>query len=307
MTPLGDADLNRQKSSSTARGDSSYLEGTENTHSTKHGITTSKKRKSDAIEEHEGPPEVDDDDPRLYEINDTCNEIRRKIKDFIQGGNMKVGEFQEAIGVSSTAYQRFMNQNGTYKGQESDTYLKASAFFKKRELQGLKAAPPKRPRKSDSKALDTGDIKLGGEDTQSVKVHDTCDEIRKKIRAFLRKPHITRSAFCRAIGESFPEHKQISPRQLKAFLDKKGSMSGNTSPVFYGAYVFFEKLRIKEGKPKSEMRLEMEKIHPRGLNTTELENRFLCKDNVRPTHDKYGRICFIRVQSLFVTPVMSGT
>ncbi|KAI1801348.1 hypothetical protein F4811DRAFT_534928 [Daldinia bambusicola] len=302
MNPLGDADLNRQKTSSTSKADQSPgLEDKENsrksttTHSTELETTASRKRKSGAVEEHEDLPEVDDDDPRLYEINDTCEEIRRKIKDFIQGGNMKVGEFQEAIGVSSTAYQRFMNQSGTYKGQESDTYLKASAFFRKRELQGLKAAPPKRPRKSDGKILDVGDIKLDGENTQSVKVHDTCDEIRKKIRAVLRKPDVTQSAFCRAIGESFPGHKQISPRQLKAFLDKKGSMSGNTSPVFYGAYVFFEKLRIKEVKPKSEMRLEMEKIHPRGLNTTQQENRFLCKDNVRPTHDKYGRIRFIRV------------
>ncbi|KAI1480984.1 hypothetical protein F4774DRAFT_424569 [Daldinia eschscholtzii] len=300
MAPLEDTNTNVQKTTLTSKTESPCLEGSENISSEVTGdsgklkTTASKKRKSDAVEEHQDIPEIDDDDPRLYEINETCNEVRRKIRDFIQGGNMKVGEFQEAIGVSSTAYQRFMNQTGAYKGQESDTYPRAFAFFKKRELQGLKANPPKKPRKSESKALDVGDIKLDGEDTESVPVYDTCDEIRKKIRAFLRKPDVTQSAFCRAIGESFPEPKPIRPRQLNMFLDKKGSMAGNTSPVFYGAYVFFEKLRIKEGKPKSEMRQEMEKIHPKGVNTASPETRFLCKGNSRPYHDKYGRVHFTR-------------
>lgn len=40
----------------------------------------------------------------------------------------------------------------------------------------------------------------------------------------------------------------------------KGPDTGNTSCVFYAAYVFFEKLRIVESKPKSKHREEMESI-----------------------------------------------
>ncbi|KAI0113485.1 hypothetical protein F4814DRAFT_421917 [Daldinia grandis] len=298
MNPLGYSDRNVQNVNPAPRAESPRPQNDENSYK-RPAATALKKRKSDAVEERQNIPEVDDNDPRLYEINETCNEIRRKVKDFIQGGNMKVGDFQKAIGVSSGAYQRFMNQSGTYKGKDCDTYPKAFTFFKKRELQGLKAVPPKRPRKSESEALDVSNIKLYGEDTQSVPVYDTCDEVRKKIRAFLRKPDISQSAFCRAIAESFPEGKRIQPRQLSCFLEKKGPMSGNTSSVFYGAYVFFEKLRIKEGRPKSEMRQEMEKVHPNGVNTTDLQLWWTCRNDERPVYDALGRIHFVNTRSSF--------
>ncbi|KAI1653249.1 hypothetical protein F4813DRAFT_375213 [Daldinia decipiens] len=295
-----------RKARSASRAEFPCLQGDENscnrpaTHNVKPSTTVSKKRKSDTVEYRQNISEVDNNDPRLYEIDETCNEIRQKIKDFNQGGNMNVGDFQKAIGVSSGAYQRFMNQSGTYKGKDCDTYRKAFTLFKKRELQGLKAVPPKRPRKSESEALDVSDIKLYGEDTQSVPVYDTCDEVRKKIRAFLRKPDISQSAFCRAIAKSFPGEKRIQSRQLNCFLDKKGPMSGNTSSVFYGAYVFFEKLRIKQGRPKSEMRQEMEKFHPNGVNTTDLQLWWTCRDDKRPVYDAYGRIHFVNPRSSFI-------
>jgi hypothetical protein len=54
--------------------------------------------------------------------------------------------------------------------------------------------------------------------------------------------------------------KGISGSQMQAFRGKKGPDAGNTSSVFYGAYVFFEKMRIKQNKPKSEKRKEMEEV-----------------------------------------------
>lgn len=38
----------------------------------------------------------------------------------------------------------------------------------------------------------------------------------------------------------------------------KGALTGGRSSVFYGAYVFFEKIRVAEGKPKTQHRLDME-------------------------------------------------
>lgn len=263
--------------------------------------TESKKRKSDAVDEPETPPEIDDDDPRIYEGNMTPNQVRRRIREFIEGGNMKVGEFQQALGITSTSYQRFMRMTGSDEGSGTTIYPRAFRFFRKRELQGLKAAPArkpatKKPRKAaqQDQLLDVGGVALDGEDTEEVPVYDTCDEVRRKVRAFLRKPDVSQQAFCRAISACCEEDRKVQSRQLNAFLGKKGPMEGNTSPAFYGSYVFLEKLRIKEGKPKSKMREEMEGIYRNGVNTTDVQNRWICKGNTRPTRDKYGRVSFVK-------------
>jgi len=43
--------------------------------------------------------------------------------------------------------------------------------------------------------------------------------------------------------------KSITSSQLTNSRGKKGYDKGNTLSVFYAAYCYFEKLRIKEGKP----------------------------------------------------------
>ncbi|KAI1387139.1 uncharacterized protein F4822DRAFT_429900 [Hypoxylon trugodes] len=234
MASLGQIDPNAQMTSSIPNKRAKIID------TSKLNANEPKKRKSHPVEEPHDIPEIDDNDPRLYEIQDTCNQVRNKIRDFIGGGNMRVGEFQSIIGVSPQAYRRFMNQTGTYEGDGCDTYFKAYTFFEKRELQGIKVAPPKRTKKSEEKkAMDVDDIKLDGEETEEVPVYDTCDEIRKEIRAFLRKPNISQAGFCREIAKSFPGKCNVQSRQLNAFLGKKGPMSGNTSCVFYGALCIF--------------------------------------------------------------------
>ncbi|KAK2037914.1 hypothetical protein LZ31DRAFT_560028 [Colletotrichum somersetense] len=87
----------------------------------------------------------------------------------------------------------------------------------------------------------------------SVAVYGTCDTVRSKIRRALRRPGVTKAA-------SYPAgstHK-IAPNLLDNFLAKKGLVAGNTSSVFYAAYVYFEKLRVRDGRPKTERREEME-------------------------------------------------
>lgn len=60
--------------------------------------------------------EIDDEDPRLEMIDQSCDTIRRKINNLINSGEMKVGAFQDAIGVSSRSYSGFMGKSGTYGG-----------------------------------------------------------------------------------------------------------------------------------------------------------------------------------------------
>lgn len=128
------------------------------------------------------------------------------------------------------------------------------------------AATPEEPKKTKTKTTkptpkkndrddipDISDIHLEDEETYSVPVFDTCDMVRSKIRAFLKKYHSeTNTSLARRMGST--------ATNLRRFCEKKGYDKGNTSGAFYEAYVYFEKLRVAEGKPKSKDRLKMEEL-----------------------------------------------
>lgn len=226
----------------------------------------SKKRKAEAE-----TPKYHIDDDICRAVNISCEAVRDKIKRFLKSGEMKVGELQRAIHSSSASYSSFMRQTGVQGGARSTTYANAFAFFKLRELNGVKikkrkveevgepaAAAARGTRGGASKSgEDFEGITLGGEEENDVPVYDSCDEIRRKIRAYLAKSRLSQAAFSREVGKMFtPEKKTISG--LAAFMAKKGPAAGNTSTAFYGSYVFFEKMRIRDGKPKTEHRLGME-------------------------------------------------
>ncbi|KAF2636503.1 hypothetical protein P280DRAFT_473052 [Massarina eburnea CBS 473.64] len=208
---------------------------------------------------------------------DNCDVVRRKIRALIDSNEMKVGEFQKAIEVNSKGYSLFMTQNGPFKGAGSTVYAKAWTFFKKRELRGIVTQKKKKARVSEgdpaeagaagsNKASKQGDVDISGvtldkEMEDQVEVYDSCDEIRRKINLYLRNPTTTAAHFLRTIASQYHTcvpPKRIQSKQLNDFRSKKGADAGNTSSVYYGAYVYFEKLRIAEGKPKSKHRLDME-------------------------------------------------
>jgi hypothetical protein len=90
---------------------------------------------------------------------------------------MKVGEFQKEISVNSKSYSNFMSQHGTHKGSGSSVYTAAWAFFKKRELRGIKTTPNKKAKKGDVAAgskdnvPDVDDVELEGELDDKVPVY----------------------------------------------------------------------------------------------------------------------------------------
>lgn len=258
-------------------------------------------------------------------LDESANQIRNKIRRFIESGAMKIGEFQDAINVSPASYRRFMNQTGSRQGEGSDAYTNAFIFFKKRELQGLKAVPPKKKARASTGPKDTGksekqkatelldvsDITLEGEEEGDVPVFDTCDELRKKIRAFLKRDGATQAGLCRAISALLPGDQTVQARQMTTWLGKKGPVQGTASPIFYGGYIFFEKLRIKENKKKSKFREEMEEIYKAGSKKKSMSHRtdgkaglstdvdlgggMFLASNERLTEDKYGQLDIIRV------------
>ena len=84
-------------------------------------------------------------------IDMNADQVRRRIRTFLDSGAMTTGEFQDAIGVNSKGYNMFMTQTGRDKGTGSNTFQNAWVYFKAREMKGL--AMPKKPRVAAPKAV----------------------------------------------------------------------------------------------------------------------------------------------------------
>ena len=228
----------------------------------------SKKRKSTKDHTRVASVDLTSVDLDGASMDQNCDQVRRKITRFLDSGTMTKTAFAREIGVSATSLHGFLGTQGPDKGTGSAAYGAAWKFFKKREIAGIKL-PLKKQKTSaagdkTSAVVDISDIYLSGEDDDDVPVFDTCDEVRKKIDAHLRKPGVTQAQFCRDIyaqlkGPCRPA-RVFQSSQLAVFRNNMGPISGAKSKVFYAAYVFFEKLRIKQGKPKSKHRLEMEEV-----------------------------------------------
>ena len=240
------------------------------------------KRKSDVVDADSDEDDENDSIPDGTPVDKNADQIRRMINAFIENGEMKVGEFQKAINVSSGSYLRFMKQSGPSKGTGADTYWKAWEFFKKRERKGIPMPKRKSAKTSKSSKADTSktsqksgvditDVHLDGEDTDSVPIFDTCTEIRRKIGMHLRNASVTNAQFCRDLQAQYHTSRgpaKIQGGQIQRFRSRNQPLAGCTNSVYYAAYVFFEKMRIKQKKPKSKHRLEMEKRWPRGVDTS---------------------------------------
>jgi hypothetical protein len=276
--------------------------------------TNNKKRKSTdaAPPTTTYPTDANIDDIDLDELDgptENCDQVRRKIRRFLDAGAMTKGAFCTAIGVSAKSLNGFLGENGAFGGSGFAAYDAAWAWFKRREMAGVpfpksnnkgaakedKAPAGKRRKTGDmdspagetvigsgaaaasapaytgnSAGVDISSIHLPGESTDSLPVFETCDEVRRKIDAHLRtRPGATAAQLCRDMhAQLFSSNKPagIQGKQLADFRSKKGARAGARISVFYGAYVFFEKVRIKEGRAKSQHRLKMEKIWPEGFD-----------------------------------------
>ncbi|KFY38232.1 hypothetical protein V494_04445, partial [Pseudogymnoascus sp. VKM F-4513 (FW-928)] len=157
-----------------------------------------------------------------------------------------------------------------------------------------KQVAPKRP--VENPIYVVSDIHLEKEERDAVPVFDTCDDIRIKIRAFLKQPDCTQAYLLRKLSAQYI----LAPRflrspQVNTFMRQKGPLEGSSSGIFYAAYVYFEKLRIKQGKKKTAKREEMErKWGPGGVDRTAGGGAFWCRPGEVPVQDSCGCISFQR-------------
>lgn len=95
-----------------------------------------------------------------------------------------------------------------------------------------------------------------------LQIFDTCEEVRRKIKQFFHMydKKTTKAAFMRTLSIIY--HETLAVGRLKTFMDPKKTeaLDGNTSPVYYAAFVFFELCRLRDGRPKSDHRVNMEEI-----------------------------------------------
>lgn len=119
------------------------------------------------------------------------------------------------------------------------------------------------PKKNENKSFDANSLpKLEGEETGKVPIYDTCNDVRAKINRHLRNQKgASQAALARELSKCIPSSRgPVSAASLASFLKKNGHLAGNTSAAFYAGYVYFEKLRLRDGKPKSKKREEMEVV-----------------------------------------------
>lgn len=73
----------------------------------------------------------------------------------------------------------------------------------------------------ESKKLNVSSTTLEGEDDKSVEVYDTCDDVRRKIAAYLRELNVTQAAFLRSLAQMLPNPTiKLQSKQLKGFPEQ---------------------------------------------------------------------------------------
>ena len=250
--------------------------------------------------------------------------------------NPRVTERQISTAAQTQPENVIENNENTCPHAHATTTAKKNETATTTTKKETKTAMKKTAMKNTAnKLLDVSSVHLEGEETGTVPIYDTCDEVRRKIRALLRKPGVTQAALLRALGKCRPSSSNqnqnksqsqnqgqgqgqrqgqhqgqnqgqeqerpipISVSSFKMFMDQQGPSAGGHSGVFYAGYVFFEKLRIRDGKPKTPKRLEMErvwagKVDPfTGRAGVWFPRSFLCRVGETPVEDQYGMIHFV--------------
>ncbi|RLN92424.1 hypothetical protein BBJ28_00009983 [Nothophytophthora sp. Chile5] len=213
--------------------------------------------------------EFDEDNPQWAKWD--CDQVRKRVREYLGTKEMTQTAFLKLIQVNSNSYYRFMQLKGPYSGINNGTHEGASIFFYRRERDATKkaeAVPPQMKkrkavveRNEKVKKMKNGDDLLqritevqleGAREDGSLPVYDDCDELRKKIELFLGEKMVTKAALLRALGN-------LNTNSLRQFLSaKRGPGSGAANVTYREGYVFFEKKRILEGKPKTKKRLDNE-------------------------------------------------
>ncbi|CDO72356.1 hypothetical protein BN946_scf184977.g53 [Trametes cinnabarina] len=102
------------------------------------------------------------------------------------------------------------------------------------------------------------DVVLDGEEEGDLPIYDDCNDIRRKIRLLLKQPNFKITHWLKEIGN-------INNNSYQRFMKATGPTGGAENGTYYAAYVYFEKVRIFEGKKKTAKRIRIEQERSQGL------------------------------------------
>ncbi|KAJ7246088.1 hypothetical protein C8J57DRAFT_1361411 [Mycena rebaudengoi] len=208
----------------------------------------------------------------------------------------KASELPNPIILTDRANLAFMEEKekeAAQKEQERKVLAPTAKTNKKRKSED--ASGPSRSVKKVKKfteSTDLFDITVPGDEDASVKIYDSCDELRRKINAILATGTTTKTALLRDMSRAaYTDAPNIQSKQLTDFLTKSGATSRSTSRVCYASYVYFEKKRISEGKEKSKHRRDMEErwLGKGGLPQRRQE-KYWCAANDDVVQDALGTV-----------------
>jgi hypothetical protein len=218
----------------------------------------------------------------------TPNMIRNELQKHID----TCGETQTAViqqlGVNSNSFRKFMNPK-TYKDQwsavQNGTYWAAARLLeahrnmpKKRkeapaasaatttaagtaaEGNAAKKAKTSTSSKQDMIALMVQVYNYPAPGVSDSVIYDSCPELVAKIKAFLARDGVTKADFC---GLALAG---ANANSLNKFLSAK-KQDGRSNMTYKRAWVFFEKMRLMDGTPKSNARVKNELEQPSGFST----------------------------------------
>jgi hypothetical protein len=117
-------------------------------------------------------------------------------------------------------------------------------------------------------------------------VYDSCNEVRRKIRALLRKGETSIAAFLRELGG-------VNSNSYRQFMQMKDPMQGSGNRIYPAAYHFFERRRLAEGKPKSKLRQESEAAFQHGHRLQPTSGRAWVLAGSVPVIDRIGRVSVV--------------
>ncbi|KAJ7169681.1 hypothetical protein C8R46DRAFT_205344 [Mycena filopes] len=151
--------------------------------------------------------------------------------------------------------------------RKSDVLEAETSAFKENEVASAGKSKKARvneasgPSSGKSKAKDTiewQDVELDTNSDGTVPVFDFPGEVRRKIRLLLATPDFKVTHWLKEIGG-------VNSNSYGRFMKEKDKTAGAANGTFYAAYVYFEKVRIAEGKKKSAGRQKNEIDYPRGF------------------------------------------
>jgi len=198
-------------------------------------------------------------DPSAYNISD---DFRKFARDYCEGLQQMLKNAQETHGEYATKYNfnyiripRPKRANNAQK-ENADQSSSSSATSGEKRKSADEGSTAKKKKPSEAMKLIERISSVEG--VPEDEVYDSCPELRTKIKAFLEREGMTKTNLCVAWGN-------INHNSLNRFLSAVDqNQSGNAT--YKAGYIFFEKLRILEGKPKSSERLWNEKQIPSGFD-----------------------------------------